>query len=284
MAIAQAGGRIVRVNTAWRALLGYEPEGLPGRSLLELVHPADRDAAIACWQRVVAGRASDEVTCRIRMARGGGRSIRWKVSLDPDSGRVRLAGRDRDEVVRVTEIMEHIGSIIEGVPKPIFSTDETLVVRHVNAAACRVFGYGSGELLGRSLDLLLPGLSDLIASDTWSEPSSAGDRAPLRVERTGVRKDQERFPVMVSVTETSSGLGRSLVVVARDLTQDQLDHARTLDEARALEASAMQVRLADELHDGLLQSLTGASLQLEIIQNLFRQDPTGALDRLLALR
>jgi PAS domain S-box-containing protein len=284
MAIADAGGRIVHANAAWRMLLGYHPEDLPGRSLQQLVHPADRDAAVACFQRALAGSMSGKVTCRMRMARGGTRVIRWRISLDPDSGRVRLAGRDRGDAIRATEAAEHIASIVEGVPKPIFSLDDKLVVWHVNAAACRVFGYRSGEMLGKSIDFAIPGLSDLLRNDADADRMASWGRKPLTLEQVGVRKDRVRFPVRVSVSEASSGPDRSLVVLARDLTQDRLDQARSLDEARAVEASAIQVRLANELHDGLLQSLTGASLQLEILRNLLRQGPPEALDRLAALQ
>lgn len=284
MAIADAGGGIIHANAAWRVLLGYDPDDLRGRSLQELVHPADRDAAVACLQRVAVGSVSGEVSCRMRTAQGGTRVIRWKLSLDPDSGRVRLAGRDRDEAIRATEAAEYIASIVEVVPKPIFSLDNELVVQHVNAAACRVFGYRSDEMLGKSIDFAIPGLSDLLKNDAEADRMASRDRKPLTVEQVGVRKARERFPVRVSVTQASSGPGRTVVVLARDLTQDRLDQARSIDEARAAAASAMQVRLANELHDGLLQSLTGVSLQLELLRGLLRQDQPEALDRLVALQ
>lgn len=50
-----------------------------------------------------------------------------------------------------------------------------------------------------------------------------------------------------------------------------------------LERAAMQderVRLARELHDGVLQSLTGASLQLEALSRLIDEDPDVARNRL----
>ena len=50
-----------------------------------------------------------------------------------------------------------------------------------------------------------------------------------------------------------------------------------------LERAAMQderVRLARELHDGVLQALTGATLQLEALSRLIDENPTAAHSRL----
>jgi signal transduction histidine kinase len=49
-------------------------------------------------------------------------------------------------------------------------------------------------------------------------------------------------------------------------------------------AMAERIALARDLHDGLLQSLTGAALQLEIVHHLLGKDPQGAKERLLQVQ
>jgi signal transduction histidine kinase len=51
----------------------------------------------------------------------------------------------------------------------------------------------------------------------------------------------------------------------------QLQHAAVMEE---------RIRFARDLHDGLLQSLTGTALQLEMVGRLLRDDPEAALGRL----
>src|SRR4030067_454383 len=41
-----------------------------------------------------------------------------------------------------------------------------------------------------------------------------------------------------------------------------------------------RIRLARDLHDGVLQSLTGAALQLQTVGRLFAEDPQAARNRL----
>jgi signal transduction histidine kinase len=72
-------------------------------------------------------------------------------------------------------------------------------------------------------------------------------------------------------------------VVAHQVTSsiDQSLLSRRLRQAAAAEE---RIRLSRDLHDGVLQSLTGAALQLETVQRLWDTEPQGARDRLAAIQ
>jgi signal transduction histidine kinase len=68
------------------------------------------------------------------------------------------------------------------------------------------------------------------------------------------------------------GVAREVVAdIGRFFSKDRVQRAAMQDE---------RVRLARELHDGVLQSLTGAALQLEALSRLVEADPKAARERL----
>lgn len=76
---------------------------------------------------------------------------------------------------------------------------------------------------------------------------------------------------------------RNNASVLHDLSPILVASARTIqhfEEVRSDERS----RLARELHDGLLQCLTGATLQLDVLLNTLEQDPGAARARLLEIK
>jgi len=75
-------------------------------------------------------------------------------------------------------------------------------------------------------------------------------------------------------------LGR---IVAHAVSND-LEHFYLLKRIRQTTAAEERVRLARDLHDGLLQSLTGAALQLETAHQLMQKDPQAARERLLDIQ
>lgn len=68
-------------------------------------------------------------------------------------------------------------------------------------------------------------------------------------------------------------------IVAREMTS-RLDEFYLLQRLQRTAALDERIRLARDLHDGLLQSLTGAALQLETIQRVLDKDMRAARERL----
>jgi PAS domain S-box-containing protein len=279
MAILDEDGRFVSANATWQRLLGRRSSGLLGQKFLDVVDPPDRPAARQYWLDVLTHRRAGELSSRVRTTWGTARPIRWRAVRDPHLGVVHLVGRDRDELLQARDEEEQIRAIIESVPYPIFALDRDFTIAHVNAASLETFGYMPAELLGASIDMIVPGFSGVVG------PSLGGtETSSLRFERGGLRKGGVGIPVRALVTVPGRGSGRGPTALVKDLSQERLDRAKSLDEARAFEASAIHVRLANDLHDGLLQSLTGASLQLEVIQRMLQRDPRLAGERLAALQ
>ena len=68
-------------------------------------------------------------------------------------------------------------------------------------------------------------------------------------------------------------------IVARQVAS-QLDHFYLLKQLQQTAAVEERVRLARDLHDGLLQSLTAAALQLQTVHAMMEKEPEAARERL----
>src|SRR5574341_1411759 len=61
---------------------------------------------------------------------------------------------------------------------------------------------------------------------------------------------------------------------------DRMDHFYLVQRTQQAAAMGERIRLARDLHDGVLQSLTGAALQVQTLGRLFAEDPQAARNRL----
>jgi signal transduction histidine kinase len=68
--------------------------------------------------------------------------------------------------------------------------------------------------------------------------------------------------------------------VVADLCAARLSQAYLIEKLRDTVVTSERVRLARDLHDGVLQTLTGAALQLQAARRFLATDPVGAEDRL----
>jgi signal transduction histidine kinase len=68
--------------------------------------------------------------------------------------------------------------------------------------------------------------------------------------------------------------------VVADLTSARMSQAYMVRTMRETAVSTERLRLARDLHDGVLQTLTGAALQLQTARRLMLSDPPAAEDRL----
>jgi PAS domain S-box-containing protein len=165
------------------------------------------------------------------------------------------------------------GAILEAARDAIITMDQNLDIREFNPAAEQMFGRERMQVLGRSVELLLPERDRAATLESLSTYMATGE-GPLarrRLELTGLRSDGTEFPVELTVARMGVE-NRSLVTgFIRDITEQ-----RTLEEqlrqSQKLEAIG---RLAGGVaHDfnNILMSIMGAA-DLLLMQTA-SSDPT----------
>lgn len=181
-------GTILGVNRFGAKQLGYGPEELAGRSLLDILHEDDRARArTAMTELLVSDRSRDHWQMRKRRKDG---TIIWvdefvHLSSDEDGGRVILAAcyemteRKRAEMEREEE-RDRLRAVLETVPVGVLIFDANGRLIHINRAAKTIWGEAAP---------LVEGVQEYHRYRGWwadtQEPLQAHEWAAVRAMQTG---------------------------------------------------------------------------------------------------
>jgi signal transduction histidine kinase len=123
------------------------------------------------------------------------------------------------------------------------------------------------EWKGRPLDERLQARFSIGPVLSWSLHGQAIEGRLFALDKPGMTWDD------VVLGEVVAGLA-----VAR------MDHLALRERLREAAAADERIRLSRDLHDGLLQSLTGIALQLQVSRRLLESDPKAARERLAEIQ
>lgn len=139
-------GLILEIDEATTQLLGWTPEELLGRRSSELIHPDDRDLAIASWLEMLGAPGLGRRT-RLRHERRDG-SWAWveitNQNMLADSGYVLAEVVDISEEMATHEALrareQLLHRLAEALPVGVVQTDAGGAVLYANGRACEMFG------------------------------------------------------------------------------------------------------------------------------------------------
>jgi PAS domain S-box-containing protein len=142
--------------------------------------------------------------------------------------------------------------------------DEGLVVL-ANPKALELFGYGGDELVGQSVDLLVPeplrGVHVQHRRDYMTRPHSRpmGSGLDLR----GTRKSGEEFPVEISLSPVETQGRRHVIAIIRDVSERRHVSDALMTAREELALADDRERIARDLHDTVIQRLFAVGLSLQ---------------------
>jgi two-component system sensor kinase FixL len=128
----------------------------------------------------------------------------------------------------------HLRSIYDTAPDALIVIDESGIVQSYSAAAERMFGWPTSEVLGRNVSMLMPQPFRVQHDGYVSRYLETGERRIIGIGRivVGERKDGSTFPMELAVGEVRSESGRVFTGFVRDLTERQATETR-LQELQA---------------------------------------------------
>ena len=200
----------VRDRRFWEFLL--VPEELePVRSALALARTGDRRSRVANYWVTKAGER---------------RWIAWSntVTTGPDGGpRYCIkTGIDRTES---KQAQDRLAGIIGIAADAIISIDDEQRITMYNRGAETIFGWSAAEVMGKSLDILIPErFRDVHRQHVRGFAS--GERAARQMRERipvifGLRKSGEEFPAQAAISKLDIDGAKLLTVSLRDITKEQ---------------------------------------------------------------
>ena len=163
-----------------------------------------------------------------------------------------------DKLISTETRLNHSQAIAEAIfstsSDAIFTADSNGVILSANKAFSKMFGYGHNELIGENLNLLMPFNYDL-GPENYPESyleTGKNNLVDKGKETQGLKKNQQIFPIELSLSEILCSGNRILAGIIRDLSKRrELEH-------RLIEiGNEERRRIGRDLHDGLGQMLTG---------------------------
>jgi PAS domain S-box-containing protein len=229
-----------------KSILGYEPEEIIGRRAEDFMTKAEaRSFGTEFWKRLMA-TGQPMVKVRNVMRHKDGHQVILESSAIPfydDDGRLLgYRGLDHDitERERIENEMRFLSSVTQQVTDSIVITDTSYRITYVNAATEDLFGYRSGELIGKSPEIFNaePQASE-IQQDIYARVSSG---ETWFGEIKGKRKDGSTLQCECKVSPLHDEQGQitSYIGIQRDVTERRrIQEALIVSEARLNEAQSI---------------------------------------------
>ena len=257
LTVGPDGPVVSYANRAMQALTGYPGRAMIGRPASAIVD-ADNDplARQTARDAVAAGREVRDLRLRFRRADGG--SFWGQLSLSPirnETGGVEhfvAAIVDITDRLRAQEALAEnervFRTVLEATSHAVIAVDADGVITYANPRTADTFGYEPGELIGQTIERLIPqrfiALHHGHVRSFFAAPQGRTMGAGLAL--VALHRDGHEFPMQVGLSPVETSGGPRVFAMCADLTD------RYQAEAAVREAEQRARLLMQEAADPLL--------------------------------
>lgn len=259
-------------NRRWYEYSGTTPLQMLGRGWEQLHHP---DHLERVWQKLRQAIERREVWEDTFPLKGRNGTYRWFLSrarpFFDQKGRItRWFGTNADvtEQREAQQAVIRLAAIVESSQDAIISMTLDGIVLTWNRGAERMFGYLAAEIVGRSIEMVLPP-ERRAEKDLLQERQRQGETME-HFETTRVRKDGTQLEVSLSISPLRDASGKVIGVskIARDITEKKqaerdLERARDAAEAANRAKDDFLAALSHELRTPLMPVMFTISMLLQ---------------------
>jgi PAS domain S-box-containing protein len=261
---------IVKDTNAWSdelyRIYGTEPQSFNAsyEKFLEFIHPDDRETVKAVHMQAFQSHEPYHMEERIVRPNGEIRILdsTGEVAVDAEGNPVRMYGicRDITEQRRAEDDArrhaDRFESLVEASPDALLVVNRTGEIVQVNQRTQDLFGYAPEELIGKTIEVLIPdrlaNAHRLHRSAYMGGPTARPMGTDLEV--IGRHKDGKEIPVDISLGVLRTDDGTLVAAFVRDVTERK----RAAEYALRLHDAEVRRRHALEINDNVVQGLTAA--------------------------
>jgi PAS domain S-box-containing protein len=230
MVVVNQRGEIVLLNLQAEKRFGYHRDELVGQQVTNIIPEGFAERLIADGTRTAAEALAQQIGTGIELSarRKDGSSFPIEIMLSPlhsDEG-VLVTAAIRDISVRkmldthLAQMEARYRGLLEAAPDALVVVNDVGEIVILNTQLKRLFGYMRAEMLGRSIQMLIPeGFAErLIADGTRTAAEALAQQIGTGIELSARRKDGSSFPIELMLSPLQSDEGILVTAAIRDIS------------------------------------------------------------------
>jgi len=227
--IVDANGRIIDANDTELSVLGYKRKEYIGKALTSIIHPDCMEATKKAFARVMQGKTIQAY--ETAFITHGGKKIEIEASVTPrlKAGKIvstmaicRDITQRKQAEKKLHETDIRFIKMVQTAPDAIISIDENQRITLFNKGAENTFGYQPDEILGRSLDLIIPErFRDIHHKEVadFATGYEANRYMGSKSDITCLKKNGEEFVSEASISKMEVSGAMVMSVILRDVSE-----------------------------------------------------------------
>lgn len=275
-------------NRGWLDFTGRMLEQELGNGWAEGVHREDFDRCLKIYTDSFDARRQFTMEYRLRRFDG---EYRWVLDngvprSDPDGAFLGYIGTAID-ITELKRSQENFRLAVEASPSAMVMVNQQGRIVMVNAQAEKMFGYAREELIGQSVEALVPDQYRIGHPAYRAEFFAAPQARPMGVGRElfGQRKNGSKVPVEIGLNPVHTPEGLFVMASIIDITerkQAERESAEQRNELAHLSRAAMLGELSGSLAHELNQPLAAILSNAQAAQRMLGRG-TGNIDEFLEI-